>query len=76
MTIYCFKAHLELLNLYKIGNLQKPCNYHVIKFLVLLLIVIEKKQIGKTTFQITLDFLARIWKTLAMTRHSSDIVRC
>jgi hypothetical protein len=41
MTIFCLKSVLELLNLYKIGNLPKPFNYHVIKFLVLFIIVKE-----------------------------------
>jgi hypothetical protein len=39
MSISDLKAHLELLNLYKIGNPQKHFNSHVIKFLVLLIIV-------------------------------------
>jgi hypothetical protein len=39
MSIFGLMAHLELLNLYKIGYLQKPFNSHVIKFLVLLIIV-------------------------------------
>jgi hypothetical protein len=39
MFIFGLKAHLELLNLYKIVNLQKPFNSHVIKFLMLLIIV-------------------------------------
>jgi hypothetical protein len=39
MSIFDLKAHLVLLNLYKIGNPQKYFHCHVIKFLVLLIIV-------------------------------------
>jgi hypothetical protein len=33
MPIFGLKSILNLLNLYKIGNLQKDFNYHVIKFI-------------------------------------------
>jgi hypothetical protein len=36
MLIFGLKAHIELLNLYKIGNHQNYFISHVIKFLVLL----------------------------------------
>jgi hypothetical protein len=39
MPIFGWKTHLEPLNLYKIGNLQKHFNSHVINILVLLVIV-------------------------------------
>jgi hypothetical protein len=39
MSIFDLVAHIELLNLYKIGNPQKQFNSHIIKFLVLLIIV-------------------------------------
>jgi hypothetical protein len=39
MSIFGLKAHLELVNLYKIGNPQKHFNSHVLKVLVLLIIV-------------------------------------
>jgi hypothetical protein len=39
MPIFGFKAHIEPINLYKIGNLLKYFNSNVCKFLVLLLIV-------------------------------------
>jgi hypothetical protein len=39
MAIFCLKALLEHLNLYKIGNHQNHFNPHVINFLVLLFIV-------------------------------------
>jgi hypothetical protein len=41
MSIFDLKAHLELLNLYKIVRLQKHFNSRVINFLVLLVIVNE-----------------------------------
>jgi hypothetical protein len=39
MSIFGSKAHLELLNLSKIGNPQNHLESHVIKLLALLLIV-------------------------------------
>jgi hypothetical protein len=47
MPIFCLNSLLKLLNLYKNGNHQNHFNFHVIKFLVSVLIVKVWEIIGK-----------------------------
>jgi hypothetical protein len=62
MSIFGLKAHLELLNLYKIGNPHKHFNSHVIKFIS---VTLSSKSIEnkRETFKY---FCAVIYTTLAL----------